>query len=132
MVYDSFNNKYCFSKSQVPCNIWDDAIVQLLSFVLLFMTPRTVTHQGPSVHGISPGKDTGVGCHFLLHYLGCCAVLSCFSCIRPCDPMDSSPSSFSVHGFSQARTLEWVAMPSSRKHLGYTCAKNYLNIRYSE
>ena len=24
---------------------------------------------GPSVHGESPGKDTGVGCHFLLHHI---------------------------------------------------------------
>ena len=32
-----------------------------------------------------------------------------------CHPMDcSSPLGFSVHGILQARTLEWVAMPSSR------------------
>ena len=31
-----------------------------------------------------------------------------------CDPMDYSPPGFSVHGFSQARILEWVAMSSSR------------------
>ena len=27
-------------------------------------------------------------------------------------PMDCSPSGFTVHGISQARTLEWVVMPS--------------------
>ena len=31
-----------------------------------------------------------------------------------CDPMDCSPPGSSVHGTFQARTLEWVVMPSSR------------------
>ena len=31
------------------------------------------------------------------------------------DPVDSSPPGSSVHGILQARTLEWVAMPSSRE-----------------
>ena len=30
-----------------------------------------------------------------------------------CNPMDGSLPGFSVHGILQARTLEWVAMPSS-------------------
>ena len=28
-----------------------------------------------------------------------------------CDPLDCSPSGFSVLGILQARTLEWIAMP---------------------
>ena len=35
-------------------------------------------------------------------------------CPTLCDPMDYSPPGSSVHGDSQARILEWVAMPSSR------------------
>jgi len=31
-----------------------------------------------------------------------------------CDPTDCSPPGFSVHGISQARILEWVAISSSR------------------
>ena len=31
------------------------------------------------------------------------------------DPMDCSPPSFSVHGISQARILEWFAISSSRR-----------------
>ena len=31
-----------------------------------------------------------------------------------CDPMDRSPPGSSVHGISQARILEWVAIPFSR------------------
>ena len=40
-------------------------VVQLLSFVWFFVTPWTVTHQAPLFLGF-PGKNTGVGCHFLL------------------------------------------------------------------
>ena len=32
-----------------------------------------------------------------------------------CDPMDGSPPGFSVHGISQARMLEWVAISSPRR-----------------
>ena len=33
------------------------------------------------------------------------------SCLTLCDPMDCSPPDSSVHGISQARILEWVAIP---------------------
>jgi len=36
------------------------------------------------------------------------------SCLTLCDPMDCSLPGFSVHGISQARILEWVAIPFSR------------------
>ena len=36
-------------------------------------------------------------------------------CPTLCDPLDSSPSGFSVHGISQARILEWVAILFSRR-----------------
>ena len=36
------------------------------------------------------------------------------SCPTFCDPMDRSPPGSSVHGISQARRLEWIAIPSSR------------------
>ena len=56
----------------------------------------------------SPGKNTGVGCHFLLQ---CIKVKSesavAESCLAPRDPMDCSPPGSSVHGVSQARVLEW-------------------------
>ena len=44
---------------------------------------------------------------------GCrCSVAK--SCLTLCDPMDYSTPGSSVHGILQARTLEWLAMPSSR------------------
>ena len=36
-----------------------------LSCVRLFAIPWTAAHRGSSVHEISPGKNTVVGCHFL-------------------------------------------------------------------
>ena len=40
---------------------------QLLSHVQLFVTPWTIySLPDSSVHGDSPGKNTGVGCHALL------------------------------------------------------------------
>ena len=42
------------------------------------------------------------------------AAKSLQSCPTLCDPIDGSPPGSSVHGILQARTLEWVAMPSSK------------------
>ena len=44
----------------------------------------------------------------------CVRAKSLQSCLTLCDPMNCSPPGSSVHGISQARILEWVAMPSSR------------------
>ena len=41
-----------------------------------------------------------------------CSVVQ--SCLTLCDPMDCSPPGSSVHGTSQARILEWVAISFSR------------------
>ena len=62
----------------------------------------------------SPGKNTGVGCHFLLQ---CMKVKSksevAQSCPTPSDPMDCSlPGSF-IHWIFQARALEWGAIAFS-------------------
>ena len=61
-----------------------------------------------------PGKDTGVGCHFLLQ---CRKVKSesdiAQSCPTPRDPMDYSPPGSSIHGIFQARVLEWGAIAFS-------------------
>ena len=41
-------------------------------------------------------------------------VLVAQSCPTLCDPMDCSPPGSSVHGISQIRILEWLAIPFSR------------------
>ena len=62
----------------------------------------------------SPGKSTGVGCHFLLQ---CMKVKSesevAQSCPTLSDPMDCSLPGCSVHGIFQARVLEWGAIAFS-------------------
>ena len=59
----------------------------------------------------SPGKNTGVGCHFLLQ---CMKVKSESEVAQSCptlrDPVDRSPPGSSVHGICQARVLEWGAI----------------------
>ena len=41
------------------------------------------------------------------------AAKSCQSCPTLCDPIDGSPTYFSVPGILQARTLEWIAISFS-------------------
>ena len=41
-------------------------------------------------------------------------LLSRFSCVRLCDPMDHSQPGTSVYGILQARILGWIALPFSR------------------
>ena len=54
--------------------------------------------------------------NYLANYLGGKKII----CVRPqscltlCDPMDHNPPGSSVHGISQARILEWVAVSFSR------------------
>ena len=62
----------------------------------------------------SPGKNTGVGCHFLLQ---CVEVKSASevaqSCPTPSDPIDGSLPGSAAHGIFQARVLEWGAIAFS-------------------
>ena len=83
------------------------------SSVRLCVTPEMAAHQAPFPWD-SPGKNTGVGCHFLLQ---CMKVKSesevAQSCLTPSDPMDCSLPGSSVHGIFQARVLDWVAIAFS-------------------
>ena len=100
--------------------------------------PMDCSPPGSSVHGDSPGKNTGVSCHallqgssqhrnrtcvsYLLHWQvgslplsipAAAAAKSLQSCPTLCDPIDSSPPGSAVPGILQARTLEWVAISFS-------------------
>ena len=77
----------------------------------------------------SPGRNTGVGCHFLLQ---CMKVKSesevAQSCLTLRDPMDCSLPGPSVHGILQASVLEWgatafsISWYSSRELAGHTAS----------
>ena len=80
------------------------------------LTLRPHRQQPTRLHHLwdSPGKNTGVGCHFLLQ---CMKVKSesevAQLCPTPRDPMDCSPPGSSIHGIFQARALEWGAIAFS-------------------
>ena len=61
----------------------------------------------------SPGKNTGVGCHFLLQCMKVkneSEVAQAYPTLS--DPMVCSLPGSSIHGIFQARVLEWVPLPS--------------------
>ena len=68
----------------------------------------------------SPGKNIGVGCHFLLQ---CRKAKSesedAQSCPTLSDPMDCSLPGFSIHGILQERLLEWGAIAFSEMYRKY-------------
>ena len=45
----------------------------------------------------------------------CCCCSDAQSCLILCNPMDYCLPGSSVHGIFQARTLEWVAIPYSKR-----------------
>ena len=109
----------------------------------------------------SPGKNTGVGCHFLLQgvfltqdtdpdLLHCRQILyqliykgsptlsvaaaaaeSLQSCLTLCDPVDGSPPGCPVPGILQARTLEWVAISFSNAWKWKVKVKSFSHVRPS-
>ena len=73
----------------------------------------------------SPGKNTGVACHFLLQYKEVKSESEVDqSCPTPSDPMDCSLTGSSVHGIFQARVLEWgaIALSSNGRGFKFSCA----------
>ena len=62
----------------------------------------------------SPGKNTGVGCHFLLQGMKVKSESEVAqSCPTLSNPMDCSLPGSSIHGIFQARVLEWGAIAFS-------------------
>ena len=83
------------------------------SRVRLCATPETAPIRLPCPWD-TPGKNNGVGCHFLLQ---CMKVKSesevAQSCLTLSDPMDCRLPGSSVHRIFQARILEWGAIAFS-------------------
>ena len=62
----------------------------------------------------SPGKNTGVGCHFLFQFMKVKSESEVTqSCPTLSDPMDRSLPDSSIHGIFQERVLEWGAIAFS-------------------
>ena len=98
--------------------------------LLTFATPWTLAYQPPLSVGFS-GKNTGVGCHFLLQ---CMKVKSESEVAQLCptrsDPMDCSPPGSSIHGIFQAKVPEWGAVAFSTHHLYVVSKKIYNELIY--
>ena len=77
-----------------------------------FVRPHRWQPTRPHRSWDSPGKNTGVGCHFLLQ---CMKVKSesevAQSCPTPCNPMDCSPPGSSVHGISRQENWSGLSFP---------------------
>ena len=77
--------------------------------------PRQGGTRGPRPYGTWFLPDSGdlplSGTYYFstLSYIFCCLVAKL--CLTLCDPVDCSLPGSSVHGISQARLQEWVAIP---------------------
>ena len=92
---------------------------KLLQSCLALCNSMDCSLPGSSVHPWDfPGKNTGVGCHFLLQ---CMKVKRERKLAQLCptlrNPMDCSLPGSSVHGIFQARVLEWGAIAFSEQFL---------------
>ena len=80
------------------------------SHVRLCVTPQTAAHQAPRPWD-SPGKNTGVGCHFLLQCMkGKRESEVAQSCLTLSDPMDQAPPAM---GFSRQEYWSGVPIPGA-------------------
>ena len=93
------------------------------------LQPHDCGPPGSSIFGGSPGKNTGVGCHFLLQWMKVKSESEVTqSCPTFSDPMDCSLPGSSIHGIFQARVLEWgaIAFPDSSNIIHLYCAQSLL------
>ena len=101
-------------------------LLSCLSRVQLCGTPQRAAHQAPCPWD-SQGKNTGVGCHFLLQ---CVKVKSesevTQSCLTLSNSMDCSLPGSCIHGIFQARVLEWVAIAFSKVFIGMVKVKSII------
>ena len=82
----------------------------------------------PSLYIYSPGKNTGVGCHFLLQFMKVKSESEVTQlCPTPSDPMDCSPPGPSIHGTFQARVLEWVAIAFSDIYISHIFIHSFVD-----
>ena len=79
----------------------------ILLIVGLFRVTTGLSIKYVSLMAVCSWKSLG---HFRIMLL---LLLSCFSCVRLCDPIDGSPPGSPVPGILQARTQEWVAISFS-------------------
>ena len=117
-----WKKKFCYLRSDLPCYlclILPVAVSLPAAAAVASVVSDSVRPQGRKPTRLlrpwdSPGKNTGVGCYFLLQ---CMKVKSEREVAQSCptlhDPMDYSLPGSSIHGIFQARVLEWGAIAFS-------------------
>ena len=90
----------------MPDQLSDDSIDSAIKYVQMFSSDDLLVTSGCSaIFDFSLVTNLHTYVHVQLLQ----------SCPTLCDPMDCNPLGFSVHEILQARILEWVVMPSSRR-----------------
>ena len=108
--------------SQVSASAVLLLLLSPFSRVQLCATPQMAAHQAPHPWD-SPGKNTGVGCHFLLQRMKVKRESEAAqSCPALSNPKDCSLPGSSIHEIFQARVLEWGAIAFSAAYF-YTTIK---------
>ena len=97
----------------------DKDVCQVASVVSDYLQPHELQCVRLLCSWDSPGKNTGVGCHFLPH---CMKVKSESEVTQSCptliDPMDCSLPGSSVHGFSRQEYWSGLLLPSPHWQAG--------------
>ena len=94
-----------------PSILWHSAL-----FMIQLSHPYVTTGKTIALtRGTFVGKVLSLLFTMLSRFVMCVWAKSFQSCPTLCDPMDYSPPVSSVHGILQARILDWVAMPSSKR-----------------
>ena len=105
-IYCRLNNDGCSDQCEAGTSLWFWLAFSLIisnsnSLFLIEKKPET-----------PPKKECSSGSKV---FRGKVNVLVTKLCPTLCNPMDCSPPGSSVHGILQARILEWVAIPFSRR-----------------
>ena len=103
-------------------------LLSRFSRVQLCATPETAAHQAPPLWD-SPGKNTGVGCHFLLQHMKVKSESKVAQlCLTLGDPMDCSLPGSSIHGIFPGKStgvgchcLLWMTYIAVHKKNMFTC-----------
>ena len=83
-----------------------------MSILIYINRSRGIIKKVPVQNSASVQSKISVDQMFYLITL--CLCMCAQSCRTLCNPVDCSLPGFSVHGISQAKTVEWVAISSSR------------------
>ena len=109
LIQNLINFKRCFKKGKILESF--SLSLYVTSVVSDSVRPQRRQPTSLSHPWDSPGKNTGMRCHFLLQ---CIKVKSesevAQSCLTLSDPMDCSLPGSSIHEIFQARELEWDAI----------------------